>query len=133
MISAQPIETVAEILEKTLEAPVEDLGDLYIVTKQRDLAITSGECTMLFKITNEITFQDLHQQGKMLNKAEILLLPEGLAVFSSALVNQGSSLPSNYTQGLVMELDVYSLYMESRELPKQFAGRLAAALKAIEL
>ena len=133
MISAQPIETVAEILEKTLEAPVEDLGNLYIVTKQRDLAIKSGECTMLFKINNEITFQDLHQQGKMLNKAEILLLPEELPVFSSALINQGASLPSNYAQRLVMELDVYSLYMESRELPKQFAERLAAALKAIEL
>lgn len=133
MISAQPIETVAEILEKTLEAPVEVLGGLYVVTKQRDLAIKSGDCTMLFKIDNEITFQDLHQHGKMLNKAEILLLPEELPVFSSALINQGPPLPSNYAQRLVMDLDVYSLYMESRELPEQFAERLATALKAIEL
>ena len=133
MISAQPIETVAEILEKTLEAPVEVLGDLYVVIIQRDMAIKSGECTMLFKIENEITFQDLHQHGKMLNKAEILLLPEELPVFSSALISQGASLPINYTQRLIMELDVYSLYMESWELPEQFAGRLAAALKAIDL
>lgn len=33
MISAQPIETVAEILEKTLETPVEVLEGLYVVTK----------------------------------------------------------------------------------------------------
>lgn len=133
MISAQPIETVAEILEKTLEATVEVLGDLYVVNKPRELAIKSGDCTMVFKTDNEIRFQDLHQQGKMLNKAEILLLPEELPVFSSALINQGASLPSNYTQRLVMKWDIYSLYMESRELPKQFAERLAAALKAIEL
>jgi len=133
MIRAQPIETVAEILGKILEAPIEVLGDLYVVNKQRELAIKSGDSTLKFKIDYEITFQHIHQQGKMLNKAELLLLPEELPVFSSALISQSASLPSNYSQDLVMNLDVYTLCMESRELPERFAERLAAALKAINL
>lgn len=132
MISTQPVKTVAEILEKILEAPVDVLGDLYVVNKQRDLAIKSGDFTLWFKIDYEITFQDLQQQGKTLNKAEILILPEELPVFSSALISQAASLPNNYTQRLIMEPNVYCLYMESRERPELFAERLASALKAIK-
>ena len=132
MISAQPVKTVAEILRGILEAPVDVLGDLYVVNKQRDLAVKSGDSTLWFKIDYEITFQDIHQQGKMLNKAEILILPEELPVFSSALISQGASLPSNYTQRLIMEPNVYCLYMESCERPELFAERLASALKAIK-
>lgn len=132
MISTQPAKTVAEILEKILEAPVDVLGDLYVVNKQRDLAIKSGDFKLWFKIDYEIKFQDLQQQGKTLNKAEILILPEELPVFSSALISQAALLPSNYTQRLIMEPNVYCIYMESRERPELFAERLASALKAIK-
>ncbi|MGH2317895.1 DUF1259 domain-containing protein [Planococcus sp. SE5232] len=131
MISAQPVKTLTEILENILEAPVEVFGDLHVVNKQRELAIKTGNSTLCFKIDYEITFQNIHQQGKMLNKAELLLLPEELPVFSSALISQSVSLPTNYTQRLVMETDVFCLYMESQELPELFAERFAAALKAV--
>lgn len=96
MISAQPVKTLTEILENILEAPVEVFGDLHVVNKQRELAIKTGNSTLCFKIDYEITFQNIHQQGKMLNKAELLLLPEELPVFSSALISQSVSLPTNY-------------------------------------
>lgn len=133
MISAQPIKDISEILEKALDAPVEVLGDFYVVTKHRELAIQSADAALSFQMDYEITFQNIHQQGEMLNKAELLLLPEELPIFLSALISQGASLPSNYSQRLVMEQNVYSLFIESRELPKRFAERLAAALKAINL
>lgn len=133
MMSADPIIEVSGILEKTLNAHVEVIGNLYMVKKQRHLAIRSGNSTLSFKMECEITFQDIYQQGKMLNKAEILLLPEELPIFSSALISHCTSFPSNYSQHLVMEPNVYCLHMESRELPGQFAERLAAALKAINM
>ena len=132
MISADPIKDMSRNLEKALDSRVEVIGNLYLVNKQRDLAIHSGDSSFSFKVGYEITFQDIHQQGMMLNKAEILLLPEELPIFSLALISHGASLPSNYSQHLIMEPNVYCLYMESCELPERFAERLAAALKAID-
>ena len=78
-----------------------------------------------------ITLQAHYLQSITHNKAEILLLPEELSLFSSALISHRLPLPTNYSQRLVMEANVYCLYVESRELPEEFAERLEAALKTI--
>lgn len=133
MILAEPIKDMTTILKNTLHAEVEIIGNLFLVKKLREITINSGNSSFSFKVDCDITFQVIQQQGMTHNKAEILLLPEELSIFSSALIGHDLPLPSNYSQRLVMEPNIYCLYMESRELPEEFAERLAAALKAIGL
>lgn len=132
MIIENPLKDIALILNKALEAEVEVSGNLFSVKKIRELVIRSGTSSFSFKVDCDITFQDMDQQEITINKAEILLLPSELPQFLTALINHTHSLPNNYSQRLIMEPDVYCLYMECRELPEQFAERLASALKAID-
>ncbi|MBT2570839.1 DUF1259 domain-containing protein [Planococcus sp. ISL-110] len=132
MIIADPIKEMTVILEKALDAEVEVTSNLFLVKKIRNLIVKSDNSKFSFKVGCDITFQAMQQSGKTINNAEILLLPSELPVFLSALINHASPLPNNYSQRLVMEPDVYCLYLESRELPEIFAERLAAALKAID-
>lgn len=131
MITANPMNDIALMLKDALEEEVVVTGNLFLVRKLRELVIRSGTSNFSFKVDCDITFQDIHQQGITINNAEILLLPSELPQFLSALIKHANPLPNNYSQRLVMEKDVYCLYMVSRELPEQFAVRLAAALKAI--
>lgn len=131
MILADPIKEMMAILKDTLDAEVEMIDKIFLIKKMRELTVNSGDSSFSFKVDCEISFEGIHQQGKTRNKAEILLLPEELAVFSSTFISHRLPLPSNYSQRLVMEPNVYCLYMESSEFPEEFAQRLAAALNAI--
>lgn len=132
MIIANPINDMAAILKNALGAEVEVLDHCLSVKKTRNITIKSGDSSFSFKVDCDIAFHTTHQQAMTLNKAEILLLPEELSIFTTALISHGTPLPNNYSQRLVMEPNVSCLYMESRELPERFAERLAAALKAIK-
>ncbi|WP_142829966.1 hypothetical protein [Planococcus soli] len=132
MIIADPIKEMAVILQKALDAEVEVTGNLFLVKKLRSLVIQTDETKFSFKVDCDITFQALQQPGIMINKAEILLLPSELSVFLSVLISHIHPLPNNYMQRVVMEPNVYCLYMESRELPEAFAERIASALNAID-
>lgn len=132
MIIADPIKEMAVILQKALDAEVEVAGNLFLVKKLRSLVIQTDETKFSFKVDCDITFQTLQQPGIMLNKAEILLLPSELSVFLSVLISHVHPLPNNYIQRVVMEPNVYCLYLESRELPEAFAERIASALHAID-
>ncbi|MDQ0427355.1 hypothetical protein QOZ98_000180 [Planomicrobium stackebrandtii] len=132
MIIADPIKETAAILEKALEAEVKATGNLLLVKKLRKLTIQTDETKFMFKMDCDITFQAMQQPGLMINKAEILLLPSELPVFLSTLLNHPQALPTNYMQRLVMDPNVYCLYLETRELPGAFANRIAAALKAVD-
>ncbi|WP_394120016.1 hypothetical protein [Planococcus donghaensis] len=131
MITANPINDMALMLKNALEEEVVVAGNLILVKKLRELVIRSGTPSFSFKVDCDITFQNIHHQEATINNVEILLLPSELPQFLSALINHANPLPNNYSHRLVMEKDVYCLYMESRELPEQFAVRLAAALKAL--
>lgn len=132
MIIADPIKETIVILEKALETDVEVTGNLFLIKKLRNLIIQTGDTKFSFKVDCEITFQAMQQPGIMINKAEILLLPSELSVFLSTLIRHNHPLPTNYMQRLVMEPNVYCLYLESQEFPEIFAERLASALKAID-
>lgn len=131
MILVDPIKDMTAILKNALNAEVEVIDNKFVMKKLREITVTSGDSSFSFKVDCDITFEGIHQQGATHNKAEILLMPEELPIFSSALISHRLSLPSNYSQRLVIEPNVFCLYMESRELPEEFAERLAAALKAI--
>ena len=132
MIIADPIREMTAILAKVLGAEVEVSGTLFLAKKTRKLVIKSENSEFSFKMDCDISFKATQQSGITINHAEILLLPQELPIFLSALINHADPLPSNYSQRLVMEPNVYCLYLESRELPETFAERLATALKTID-
>lgn len=80
----------------------------------------------------EISFSAYQKNGAALNKAEICLMPEEYSLFIQTIMQHELPLPTQYTQRLTTDLNIYCLKFESYEPPEHFAVRLAAALKVID-
>jgi hypothetical protein len=59
-------------------------------------------------------------------------MPEEYRLFFQTLMQHEIPLPTQYSQRLTTDFNIYCLKFESYEPPEHFAERLSAALKVID-
>ncbi|MGK7377483.1 DUF1259 domain-containing protein [Planococcus sp. 1R117A] len=128
----QLVETVAEKVGHLLDAEVEGNSDKYIIKKNRTLQICTENVCFTCALELDIFFKRMHGNGIAFNKAEILLLPEELKAFNSALMEHEITFPTSFRQWQVENPHIIAVNIESMEPPENFAARLASALQVID-
>jgi hypothetical protein len=132
MTEMELTESAAKKVGSFLDAEVETEGETYLVKKKRTLETHSKQADFTCTLELDISFEQIHDHGSALNKAEIFLLPEEFPAFTLALSEDTIPFPTHYQHWLVMNPGIVSVCMESTEPPEHFAERLAAALCVIE-
>lgn len=84
------------------------------------------------KLNHSMGFERLQENGFAFNQAEILLLPEELPSFTSALHEHQFPLPNTHRQSQGRDPHLIVFFIESIEPPAQFAERLTMALHTLE-
>ena len=128
----QLAETAMERVSALLDAEVESIGGTHAVKKSRTLYICNEKLCFACTLELDISIKQLRPDGKALNFAEILLLPEEVEAFTSALVENKIPLPTSFRQWTVVNPHIVAVNLETLEPPEHFAGRLAAALELVE-
>nr|WP_251047951.1 hypothetical protein [Planococcus sp. ISL-109] len=75
-----------------------------------------------------VSFRIFRDDRKVVNEAEVFLLPEELPIFTQALIQHPILFPISYSQHLSMERGMYCLRLKSQEPFEDFAERLSEAL-----
>lgn len=125
-------ERLAEQVGVLLNAEVEVQGGECVIKKIRAINISSQNKNFNCVLDHDISFKNLKEDGTALNHAEILLLPEEVALFTNALQKHPISLPINYQQRVDINPNIVCIYLSSEETPEDFATRLSAAFNVIE-
>lgn len=128
----QTAETTSENVSRLLNAEVETIAGKHIVKKNRTLYICDDKLCFTCTLELDISFKQLQPDGKAFNCAEILLLPEEVEPFNSALLDYKIPFPNKFRQWTVENPHIVSVNLETLEPPEHFAGRLAAALDSVE-
>lgn len=128
----QVAETVMERVSLLLGAEVETIDGKHTVKKSRTLYICNEKLCFACTLELDISIKQLRPDGKAINFAEILLLPEEVEAFTSALVENNIPFPIKFRQWTVENPHIVAVNLETVEPPEHFAGRLAAALQLVE-
>lgn len=126
------LEELAHEVASLMNADIELAGDTCLVKKKRHLNIQTEQIYFSCILELDISFRKLRKNGKALNKAEILLLPEELPAFTAAWSSFAIPLPVSFKQRCETNPNIVCLHLETVECPKAFASRLSAALLALE-
>lgn len=70
-------------------------------------------------------------EAEAANRAEVVLLPEELRIFTGALIDHPLLLPISFSQQLEVERGRYCITLTSQEPFADFAKRLSAALRKL--
>lgn len=132
MVSVASLGPSAEKIGFLMNTEIEISNGVWAAKKKRTFTIKSGRNRFTVTLELDISFSAFRVDGTALNKAEILLNPDEFPCFSSALRQHRISFPTNYSQRLTMNPGIYSVQLESREPPEEFAERLAYALHVID-
>ena len=123
---------IADEVKRTLMASCEYREGKFHFTKTKKLDIFLGSSLFVFKLDMEISFEHFQQDGAAVNKARVYILPEEILAFEDPLRKFPIPLPIAFRQCIHMNQNLVEITMESLEPPRNFALRLAAALKEIE-
>lgn len=123
---------IADEVKRTLKAHCEYREGKFHFTKTKKLEIFLGSSFFVFKLDMEISFEHFQQDGAAVNKARVYILPEEILAFEETLRKFPIPLPIAFRQCIHMNQNLVEITMESLEPPRNFALRLAAALKKIE-
>ncbi|ALS75899.1 MULTISPECIES: hypothetical protein [Planococcus] len=123
---------IADEVQRTLKARCEYREGKFHFTKTKKLDIFLGSSLFVFKLDMEISFGHFQQDGAAVNKARVYILPEEMLAFEDTLRKFPIPLPIAFRQCIHMNQNLVEITMESLEPPRNFALRLAAALKEIE-
>lgn len=128
----QTAETTSENVSLLLRAEVVSTAGKYIVKKDRTLYICDDKLCFACTLELDISFKEVKPDGKATNYAEILLLPEEVGPFTSALMDYEIPFPNKFRQWTVENPHIVAVNLETVEPPEHFAGRLAATLDSVE-
>lgn len=128
----EQLEQLAEQVGTLMNAEVELQAGECLIKRKRTINISSHSKNFICTLDHDISFKNLKDNGKAMNRAEIFLLPSELASFMNALHWHPISLPTNYQQRMDVNPDIICVYLASEEAPEDFAARLSAAFNAIE-
>ncbi|MGM0896468.1 MAG: hypothetical protein ACQEV0_01135 [Bacillota bacterium] len=123
---------IADEVQRMLNARCDYREGKYHFTKTKKLEIFLGSSFFVFKLDMEISFEHFQQDGSAVNKAGVYMLPEEVLAFEDTLRRFPIPLPIAFRQCIHMNQHVIEVAIESLEPPRDFAQRLAAALKEIE-
>lgn len=127
------LEQIAALAETLFNSEVEVNGVQCDIRKTRVLDIHADSSTKFScTLDLDISFSSLKENGLAFNKAEIFLLPDEFAGFTSSLINYPVSLPTEYRQRMVANPHIICLYVEAVEAPEDFMRRLVSAMEDLE-
>ncbi|WP_203340277.1 DUF1259 domain-containing protein [Planococcus beijingensis] len=128
----EQLEQLAEQVGMLMNSEVELQAGECLIKRKRTINISSHSKNFSCTLDHDISFKNLKDNGKAMNRAEIFLLPSELASFMNALHWHPIPLPTNYQQRMDVNPDIICVYLASEEAPEDFAGRLSAAFNAVE-
>lgn len=126
------METVAKKVGELLQADVELTKAKAVFDKKRTVDICTAGHSFVCTLDLDISFENLAEDGCAQNQAEILLLPEEIQPFLTALNTPICPFPTSYQQWMQSNPNLASVCLEAWEPPDQFAERLAIALNILE-
>lgn len=119
----------AEKVSEILDAEMELHEGFWQVLKKRTIkAQKSFDMCVSWSLDLSVSFKPSRHHQLAINKAEVFLLPEELALFTGALIQHPILLPSSYSQRLSTERGMHCIRLTSKEPPENFAKRLSEAL-----
>ncbi|ANU15469.1 hypothetical protein BBI08_05450 [Planococcus halocryophilus] len=125
------IEIVAEQVAQLLQAEVALIGGKVLFDKKRTLKICTAGHSFVCTLDLDISFEYFHEDGSAVNRAEILLLPEEVQPFLTALNTSVYPFPTVYRQWIHSNPNLASVCLVATEPPERFAERLTMALQLV--
>src|SRR5690606_6077943 len=103
------LQKLAEEVGALMKTEVEVTGETCLVKKKRKLNIHAERLHFSCILELDISFKNVKDNGRALNKAEILLLPEELPAFIAAWSSFHIPLPVNFKQRCETNPNIVSL------------------------
>ncbi|ANU27017.1 DUF1259 domain-containing protein [Planococcus versutus] len=126
------LEQMAEKVGLLMNAEVEIQGSVCLIKQIRSIRISAHSKQFNCMLEHDISFTNLKKDGTAYNQAEIVLLPEELEDFITALHHHSIPVPINYQYRVDTNPNILCVYLSSQEAPEDFAIRLLAAFEVIQ-
>ncbi|MBT2583108.1 hypothetical protein [Planococcus sp. ISL-109] len=129
MIETNSLALTAEKVIEFMGTEVELNAEFWQLKKKRMIDVhRSLDMCVCWSLDLTVSFRIFRDDRKVVNEAEVFLLPEELPIFTQALIQHPILFPISYSQHLSMERGMYCLRLKSQEPFEDFAERLSEAL-----
>ncbi|MFC4558168.1 DUF1259 domain-containing protein [Virgibacillus kekensis] len=126
------INKIAEKFGEILDVETEVEDGMCEAEKDRDLDVTVQGRPFKSELSMEIHFEALEDDGRALNHAEIVLLPDEVPEYTKALGKNNLTISALHNHWLFAEPSIKYLHVQSVEKPEEFAQKLANANKVLK-
>lgn len=132
MTETIPLVQSATAISQIINIEVEWNSGKWHFSKEREVKLENSICGFRRSLEMEGSFYEIREGSLAVNLAEVLLFPEEVVVFTSALKQPNYLFPPTYSEHLTVGDGICCLQLESLEPIEHFMGRLLEAFRLLD-